>query len=529
MAANSALKIRLPWFRVHILVLNDPGRLISVHVMHTALVAGWSALMLLYELVYLDATDPVYNPIWRQGCYLIPFSSRLGVVRSLYDWSLGIELRDNPYWTYETVGCAHILLSGFAILAAFWHWAYWDLDVFLGGSSRTLVLDLNRIYGIHLGLAAILSFGFGLAHLSGLFGPGMWTADAFGLVGSVRFVKPVYSVIALGPFSYGVIVSNHIIAGFFGIWVAFFHVSSRPGPLLYKLLAMGNLEAVLSTSIAALFWTAFLTEALMWYASVSTSLELFGPSRYHWDNAYFSLDIERRVKSVDSVYLDKAWEEVPEKLVLYDYIGCNPSKGGLFRSGPSVKADGVVQNFLGHPSFELGTLSLAVRRMPAFFEGFPVILMDEGGTLRADIPFRRGGSLYSIEQTGVSLYFVGGILNKTEFATPSVVKSYARKACYGQIFTFDKRGLPVDGVFRTSARGWYSFSHTTLAALFFFGHLWHGGRALFRDLCLGVNIESLDRIDGYGRNEKLGDGAGRDETLVRAYPLNIRSPRLGAA
>ena len=33
----------LPWFRVHIVILNDPGRLISSHIMHTALVAGWSA------------------------------------------------------------------------------------------------------------------------------------------------------------------------------------------------------------------------------------------------------------------------------------------------------------------------------------------------------------------------------------------------------------------------------------------------------------------------------------------------------
>ena len=115
---------------------------------------------------------------------------------------------------------------------------------------------------------------------------------------------------------------------------------------------MGNLEEVLCTSIAALFWTAFLNEALMWYASVSANLELFGASRYHWDNAYFSLDIEGRVKSVNSMHLNKAWEEVPEKLVLYDYIGCNPWKGGLFRFGASVKADGVVQNFLGHPSFE---------------------------------------------------------------------------------------------------------------------------------------------------------------------------------
>ena len=30
----------LTWFRVHAVVLNDPGRLIAVHLMHTALIAG---------------------------------------------------------------------------------------------------------------------------------------------------------------------------------------------------------------------------------------------------------------------------------------------------------------------------------------------------------------------------------------------------------------------------------------------------------------------------------------------------------
>ena len=49
-----------------------------------------------------------------------------------------------------------------------------------------------------------------------------------------------------------------------------------------------------------------------------------------------------------------------------------------------LKGDGIVLNWLGHPSFEMGTLSLSVRRMPAFFETFPVILIDQGGTLRAE-------------------------------------------------------------------------------------------------------------------------------------------------
>ena len=90
-ATNSILKIRLAWFRVHIVILNDPGRLISVHIMHSGFAAGWSSVMPLYELITVDPTDPVYNPIWRQGCYVIPFISRISVIRSLYSWSLGIK------------------------------------------------------------------------------------------------------------------------------------------------------------------------------------------------------------------------------------------------------------------------------------------------------------------------------------------------------------------------------------------------------------------------------------------------------
>ena len=52
---------------------------------------------------------------------------------------------------------------------------------------------------------------------------------------------------------------------------------------------------------------------------------------------------------------------------------------------------------MGHSSFEIGTFCLAIVRCPAFFETFPVILIDEGGTVRADIGFRRASSFFSIE------------------------------------------------------------------------------------------------------------------------------------
>lgn len=53
----------LPWYRVHTIVLNDPGRLISVHLIHTALVSGWAGSMAFYELAVFDPSDPVLNPM----------------------------------------------------------------------------------------------------------------------------------------------------------------------------------------------------------------------------------------------------------------------------------------------------------------------------------------------------------------------------------------------------------------------------------------------------------------------------------
>ena len=54
----------VPWFRVHVLVLNDPGRLLAVHMVHTGLVAGWAGSMSTFEAARYD---PRFNPMWRQG------------------------------------------------------------------------------------------------------------------------------------------------------------------------------------------------------------------------------------------------------------------------------------------------------------------------------------------------------------------------------------------------------------------------------------------------------------------------------
>ena len=177
--------LRLPWFRVHIILLNDPGRLISVHLMHTSLVSGWSLIMSLYELLIFDPSDPAYNPIWRQGFFVLSFISRLGVTTSFYDWCIGVEFfyynkLFNSFWKFESVLVSYFILAGLLTLSSFWHWSYWDLKVFILRFLSKLSLDLTRIFGIHLFLVSLLCFRFGLFYLSGLLGPGFWTSDSLG-------------------------------------------------------------------------------------------------------------------------------------------------------------------------------------------------------------------------------------------------------------------------------------------------------------------------------------------------------------
>jgi len=336
----------LPWYRVHTVVLNDPGRLIAVHLMHTALVAGWAGSMALYELAVFDPSDPVLNPMWRQGMFVMPFMARLGVTDSWGGWSITGESVSNPgIWSFEGVALTHIVLSGMCFLAAIWHWVYWDLELFRDPRTGEPALDLPKIFGIHLFLASLLCFGFGAFHVTGTFGPGIWVSDAYGVTGRVQAVAPAWGAEGFNPFNPGGIASHHIAAGILGLLAGVFHLTIRPPQRLYRALRMGNIETVLSSSIAAVFFAAFITSGTMWYGAATTPIELFGPTRYQWDSGYFQQEIERRVEASlsEGLSLSQAWSRIPDKLAFYDYIGNNPAKGGLFRAGPMNKGDGIVR------------------------------------------------------------------------------------------------------------------------------------------------------------------------------------------
>ena len=77
---------------------------------------------------------------------------------------------------------------------------------------------------------------------------------------------------------------------------------------------------------------------------------------------------------------------------------------GMIRwSRPVDNSDGIVQSWLGHVEFLDPTgNSLTVRRMPTFFETFPVILVDQAGEVQADLAFRQPGARKTCIWLGVS-------------------------------------------------------------------------------------------------------------------------------
>ncbi|PHU11559.1 Photosystem II CP47 reaction center protein [Capsicum chinense] len=444
----------LPWYRVHTVVLNDPGRLLSVHIMHTALVAGWAGSMALYELAVFDPSDPVLDPMWRQGMFVIPFMTRLGITNSWGGWSITGGTVTNPgIWSYEGVAGAHIVFSGLCFLAAIWHWVYWDLEIFYDERTRKPFLDLPKIFRIHLFLSRVACFGFDVFHVTGLYGPGIWVFDPYGLTGKVQHVNPAWGVKGFDPFIPGGIASHHIAAGTLGILAGLFHLSVRPPQRLYKGLRMGNIETVLSSSIAA-------------------------------------------------VCLYKGLRMGDIEIVLSSSIAA------VFFAAFGVAGtmwDGITVGWLGYLIFrDKEGHELFVRRMPIFFETFLVVLVDSDGIVRADVPFRRAELKYSVEKVGVTVEFYGGELNGVSYSDPVTVKKYARRAQLGKIFELDCATLKFDGVFRSNPRGWFTFGHALFALVFLFGHIWHGARTLFRDVFAGID-PYLDAQVEFGAFQKLGD------------------------
>lgn len=89
-------------------------------------------------------------------------------------------------------------------------------------------------------------------------------------------------------------------------------------------------------------------------------------------------------------------------------------------------------------SWRAMALAFFVRRMPTLCSTGRRALLDNQGTVRADIPFRRAESKYAIEQIDVSVRFSGGTLSGAAFSNRRTVTQFARRAQLGELLDFHR-------------------------------------------------------------------------------------------
>ena len=83
------------------------------------MVVGWAGSMALYDLAVFDPLDPVLNPMWCQGMFVMPFMACLRVTYSWDGWSIIGEALSNPgIWSFEGVALTPIMLNYSEILVA---------------------------------------------------------------------------------------------------------------------------------------------------------------------------------------------------------------------------------------------------------------------------------------------------------------------------------------------------------------------------------------------------------------------------
>ena len=74
--------------------------------------------MALYEISVFDPYNPVFNPVWRQGMFVMPFMTRLGITDSWGGCSItGESVYNIGIWISEGVALSHIILSGMFFLS----------------------------------------------------------------------------------------------------------------------------------------------------------------------------------------------------------------------------------------------------------------------------------------------------------------------------------------------------------------------------------------------------------------------------
>jgi photosystem II CP47 chlorophyll apoprotein len=158
-------------------------------------------------------------------------------------------------------------------------------------------------------------FGFGAFHVTGLFGPGIWVSDAYGITGKVQPVAPSWGR-CFNPFNPGGIAAHHIAAGLYFCGCFPFNCSSTA--TIIRALRMGNIETVLSSSISAVFFAALL-QVLCGAAATPLNylVQLVTNGIVVISNKKSNDKLKHQYEGLSE---SQAWSRIPDKLAFYDIL-----------------------------------------------------------------------------------------------------------------------------------------------------------------------------------------------------------------
>ena len=89
-------------FRLHVVVLNDPVRRSVVHLVQSWLLPSYAFSVVGYECAKFDPTDPVFNPMWRQGRF-VP-SRRSEFMVAMYEFTNCSAVLHAIQWLRYSIG-----------------------------------------------------------------------------------------------------------------------------------------------------------------------------------------------------------------------------------------------------------------------------------------------------------------------------------------------------------------------------------------------------------------------------------------
>lgn len=289
---------QLSWLVGNARLTDLSGQLLGAHLAHAGLIMFWAGAITISEVGQFVPGQPLYE----QGLGLLPHLAALG-------WGVGQDGAIVDTYPYFVIGILHLAASAVLAAGGFFH-------VFRGpaklsqGNKQAAWFDyewtdpkkLSFILGSHL---IILGIGALLFVLKAMVFGGIYDTA----IGNVRLIteptlNPVTIFGYLFGFNHGVwtplgIASVSRLEDVIGghIWVAtlliaggFWHIRTQPFPWATRLLPI-NADAILSYSLGALAFMAFVSMAFVGFNTTVYPVEFFGSDRLGLSSTQFFLGV----------------------------------------------------------------------------------------------------------------------------------------------------------------------------------------------------------------------------------------------